>query len=429
MKIIIYICLIIAALAKISEIEFGKEIPFDINNNEFELTFNEKGALLVAVNFGVSDILNVNMSFKGYNFKNIVKAPGYGIIIPFSPGETNIIKLEYLSPSEEKGTILIQPTTKEIAVNLDQVYEWKYSIQALFFNTEPFVLTYSINNAEKDAILKFNYDNNMKVEDKEITNPMRLCHGDTCQSNLTSYNIKKGESYKILIEINVFKKGKNFGPVLYTYYLPSFSFSFATPEEGKQPEKQEGLYNEGEKEKEKQDEEVKKQEEETKKQEEEVKKQEEEGKKLEEETKKQEEEIKKQEEDTKKQEERRKQEEKRKHEEKRKQEERRKQEQKKKQEQQKKQKKKGKKLVSQVESIGESNDEEIEDTDEIYNRLSIFLVISNIILIGVLGFSCFLLYRKRAKSKIEAEKKASGGIKFELKEIKNTKYVEENSEA
>ena len=138
----------------------------------------------------------------------------------------------------------------------------------------------------------------MKVEDKEITNPMRLCHGDTCQSNLTSYNIKKGESYKILIEINVFKKGKNFGPVLNTYYLPSFSFSFATPEEGKQPEKQEG-----EKEKEKQDEEVKKQEEETKKQEEEVKKQEEEGKKLEKETKKQEEEIKKQEEDTKKQEE------------------------------------------------------------------------------------------------------------------------------
>ena len=395
MKTIIYICLIIAALAKISEIEFGKEIPFDINNNEFELTFNEKGALLVAVNFGVSDILNVNMSFKGYNFKNIVKAPGYGIIIPFSPGETNIIKLEYLSPSEEKGTIWIQPTTKEIAVNLDQVYEWKYSIQALYFNTEPFVLTYSINNAEKDAILKFNYDNNMKVKDKEITNPMRLCHGDTCQSNLTSYNIKKGESYKILIEINVFKKGKNFGPVFNTYYLPSFSFSFATPEEGKQPEKQEGLYNEGEKEKEKQDEEVKKQEEETKKQEEEVRKQEE----------------------------RRKQEEKRKHEE------RRKQEQKKKQEQQKKQKKKGKKLVSQVESIGESNDEEIEDTDEIYNRLSIFLVISNIILIGVLGFSCFLLYRKRAKSKIEAEKKASGGIKFELKEIKNTKYVEENSEA
>ena len=402
MRTIIYICLIIAALAKISEIEFGKEIPFDINNNEFELTFNEKGALLVAVNFGVSDILNVNMSFKGYNFKNMVKAPGYGIIIPFSPGETNIIKLEYLSPSEEKGTIWIQPTTKEIAVNLDQVYEWKYSIQALFFNTEPFVLTYSINNAEKDAILKFNYDNNMKVEDKEITNPMRLCQGDTCQSNLTSYNIKKGESYKILIEINVFKKDKNFGPVLNTYYLPSFSFSFATPEEGKQPEKQERLYNEGEKEKEKQDEEVKKQEEETKKQEEEVKKQEEDAKKQEE---------------GKKQEERRKQEEKRKHEERRK------------QEQQKKQKKKGKKLVSQVESIGESNDEEIEDTDEIYNRLSIFLVISNIILIGVLGFSCFLLYRKRAKSKIEAEKKASGGIKFELKEIKNTKYVEENSEA
>jgi hypothetical protein len=295
MKTIIYICLIIAALAKISEIEFGKEIPFDINNNEFELTFNEKGALLVAVNFGVSDILNVNMSFKGYNFKNIVKAPGYGIIIPFSPGETNIIKLEYLSPSEEKGTIWIQPTTKEIVVNLDQVYEWKYSIQALFFNTEPFVLTYSINNAEKDAILKFNYDNNMKVKDKEITNPMRLCHGDTCQSNLTSYNIKKGESYKILIEINVFKKGKNFGPVLNTYYLPSFSFSFATPEEGKQPEKQEGLYNEGEKEKEKQDEEVKKQEEEVKKQEEDAKKQEE--------GEKQEEEIKKQEEDTKKQEE------------------------------------------------------------------------------------------------------------------------------
>ena len=51
------------------------------------------------------------------------------------------------------------------------------------------------------------------------SNPLIVCHRKKCKSNITSYIIKKGESYKIYININ-YMQIKSY------YYLPSFSFRF-----------------------------------------------------------------------------------------------------------------------------------------------------------------------------------------------------------
>ena len=163
MKKIIYISLLIITISKINIIEYGKEIPFDKDNNEFELTFKESGALLVSVTFGVPDILQLNMSFKGSEYKDKVTPPGISSIMLYGPDFTNKIKLEYLSPSNEKGTIWLQPTTEEVKIKLYQTYEWKYNLNINLIQIRDFQLVYSIDKSEKDAILEFKYDNKFKI--------------------------------------------------------------------------------------------------------------------------------------------------------------------------------------------------------------------------------------------------------------------------
>ena len=236
MKNIIYVSLLIIAFSKINIIEYGKDIPFDINNNEFELTFNEAGALLVSVTFGTPDILKLNMIFKGNEYNYPVSPPGLGTIMLFKPNDINKIKLEYLSPSNENGTIWLQPTTEEIQIKLNQTYQWKYNLKAYFTHNKIYQLVYSINKSEKDAILEFKYDNNFNVENNIIApNPLKICHGEICNNSITTYNIKKGESYKIYITLKIFQKTNKYAPVL-IIYLPSFSFNFIYVEEKKHKE-------------------------------------------------------------------------------------------------------------------------------------------------------------------------------------------------
>ena len=238
MKKIIYISLLIITISKINIIEYGKEIPFDKDNNEFELTFKESGALLVSVTFGVPDILQLNMSFKGSEYKDKVTPPGIASIMLYGPDFTNKIKLEYLSPSNEKGTIWLQPTTEEVKIKLYQTYEWKYNLNINLIQIRDFQLIYSIDKSEKDAILEFKYDNNFKIEDNVMaSNPSKICHGTICLNGITNYNITKGESYKIYIALNYIKKTIPLGPPLGLYYLPSFSFHFIYEEKEEEKEK------------------------------------------------------------------------------------------------------------------------------------------------------------------------------------------------
>ena len=80
MRNIIFISLLIITLSKVSEIEFNKEIPFDKNNNEFELTFPEDGALYISVTFNISYLLVLKWSTKDKVVTRDVESPGLGIV-------------------------------------------------------------------------------------------------------------------------------------------------------------------------------------------------------------------------------------------------------------------------------------------------------------------------------------------------------------
>ena len=152
MKLFIYISLLFIALSKTNVVEYGKEIPFDMNNKELELTFNDAGALLISVTFDTPYILNLTMDFKGSSYNDLLNPPGISTIMNFGPNCINRIILDYLSPSNAKGTIWLQPLNEELPIKLNQNYEWKYNLKKALFNTANYQLVYTINKSEKDAI-------------------------------------------------------------------------------------------------------------------------------------------------------------------------------------------------------------------------------------------------------------------------------------
>ena len=126
------------------------------------------------------------------------------------------------------------PSTKEITVDLNQTYEFKYDFKEYFNHNKIYRLIYSIDKAERDVILQFKYNIFIVYKNSIASNPLRICHGEICQNNITNYEIKKGESYKIYISTNFLEDGPK-----YIHYLPSFSFNFTEkiPEKPKDEKK------------------------------------------------------------------------------------------------------------------------------------------------------------------------------------------------
>ena len=285
MKNIILISLLILTISKITEIEFGKEMTFDKNNNELELTFPSDGILLIAVKFSTSNIINLKMTFPGIDFNKMLDSSEFATIIPFYKDRSNKITLEYKTNSDEKGKIWLHPSTNEIKVDLNQIYEWKYDIKSFFHLSKKYQLTYSIDNAEKDAIFEFKYNDKFEVDNNFLSpNPLKICNGEICKTDLNTYEIKKGESYKIYININFVEKNAVLKFLLNIYYLPNYSFHFIYKEEEKKEENiigKEKDEKEKEVEREEEEEEEEKREEIEKKERKMVQKKEEEEKKIE----------------------------------------------------------------------------------------------------------------------------------------------------
>lgn len=97
-------------------------------------------------------------------------------------------------------------------------------------------MIYSIANAEKDTILEFKYNNKLGLYRGGFTpNPMKICHGEQCKTDINTYEIKKGESYKIYINFYgiVGQKGDKAKKDYAYYYLPLYTFYFFDEKEEK----------------------------------------------------------------------------------------------------------------------------------------------------------------------------------------------------
>ena len=205
MKETILICLLIITFSIDINI-FYKEITFDMKNNtEFQFTFDQDGSLFIHIDFPKSNLLEIHIVSPDHRFceYNVpISAPGYTTVIPFQKGKTVTIDLIYKSSSNDKGVIWMNPSIYEIKVDLNQKYEWKHDYKATRYHAVDSILTYLIYHAERDAVLEFKYNNNLRIyNDQTILagNPLKILHGSDEKSGITTYEIKKGESYKIII--------------------------------------------------------------------------------------------------------------------------------------------------------------------------------------------------------------------------------------
>jgi hypothetical protein len=220
MQKIIIVLLFILTSSKKNIIEFNKEIPFDINNNEFEFTPMEYGSLFISITFNYSYVLELNITAEYSHILKTVTQPGLGTIVNLNAEDTYIIRLEYNDPTSiQKGTIWVNPSFNEIQVDLNKVYKWKYTSENTYLlHTK---LTYSIDNAQKKVTFIFKYNNQTELyaDIIEIPNPFEVCHGEECKGNITTYDFEPGESYKIYVNANKVQIERS------DYYiLPSFKF-------------------------------------------------------------------------------------------------------------------------------------------------------------------------------------------------------------
>ena len=258
MKNIILIFLMIIALSKVNGVEFGKEIIFDAdNNNQFDFTFEEDGHFFLYILFNDYDCLSLSIYFGYYQKKLIVNPPGIAEIIPFRKNSDNKIVLKFEAFTFEKGVIWMNPTINEIKIDLGKTYEWKYDYQGIhYFKIDPYIyneinvydefkrqITYTIDKANKNALLEIKYNDKFKVIMK-ITNgydtryenskdfSILVCDGQNCKRPIKPFLIKKRKSYKIYISFELFYGGTYYNYDLeksfkrYYYILPSFSFNF-----------------------------------------------------------------------------------------------------------------------------------------------------------------------------------------------------------
>ena len=97
------------------------------------------------------------------------------------------------------------PTTKEIKVNLNKTYEFKYDFQRTYGHQIAFNMTYSINNAEYNTLLEIKYNEKLILDNNIIAgNPLTIWNGKENKTDMMTYPIFKGKSYKIYINTKIF---------------------------------------------------------------------------------------------------------------------------------------------------------------------------------------------------------------------------------
>ena len=204
--------------------EFGKTKQFDENKNtKFDFNFTEDGSLFVEADFPKSDLVTlVIISYDESVSESIsINPPGISTVVPFKKGNLVKVRLSYKSSSNEKGTIWMNPSIAEIKVDLGQKYEWKYDFQKKLELDINFCLTFAIDNAEENAIFNYIHYSKFKVQDiMEAKDPLRIYHNNYYRAGVTSFQITKGESYKIEACTDYWSNGDHY------YYLSSFSFDF-----------------------------------------------------------------------------------------------------------------------------------------------------------------------------------------------------------
>lgn len=210
MKRLIIISLFILISSKLDVVEYGKELPFE-NGKNFYFTAEKDETIFIKMLYDGPNKVNYKVEYSG-EIKGYFSKPGHVIIQEVLKG--TYFNVSFNSDTNEKGTILINPSWNELKVDLNKMYQWTIGYSGLHKLESN--LIYAIDKADKKVTFKFTYDKKSK---NELPNPFRVCHGEDCKDNVETYDFEQGQSYKIYVKTVKIKDG-----TLDVYYFPSFKF-------------------------------------------------------------------------------------------------------------------------------------------------------------------------------------------------------------
>ena len=116
MQKIFLLSLLVLACSRLNEVEFGKDLYFDINNNKFEFTSQTSGALFVSAKMRVYNLVELHVSDGSSSESHSIDKNGAGTIMFLNKGRTYKIELRYYRSSSKNGTVWINPSTNEVKV-------------------------------------------------------------------------------------------------------------------------------------------------------------------------------------------------------------------------------------------------------------------------------------------------------------------------
>lgn len=219
MQKLILISLILLISSK--ELKFNTETAYNTeSDNTFELTNDSTdGFIFVYVSCVTTNTLTINYGAGNSNSgRSSCNKPGEGILL-YPSNDKYVITMKASGDKKDSGTIWVNPTEKEIEVDLSKKYEGKFPIITTKSGlTEPYPeLTYAINDVAKDVTFSFKYtDKENELRDETIPNPIKICQDNICFPAPETYEFEEGESYKIKVRMQ---------EVDYDVVLPKFSFA------------------------------------------------------------------------------------------------------------------------------------------------------------------------------------------------------------
>lgn len=215
MKSIIIPSLFILITSKLNAIEYGKDLTFDKDHKEFHLTPEKDGTVFIKVLYDGPNEVHFLMEHGKEKTNSSFTKPGKVFIKEVNKvNDNDFYNITLYSDSNEKGTIWFNPSWNQLKVDLNKIYEWKLDFDNI--DGVESRLTYSIDNADKNVKFKFTYNKNLR---QDLPNPFEICKLEGTKSNIETYDIEKGQSYKIWVKITKMKSG-----IFEHYYLPTFKF-------------------------------------------------------------------------------------------------------------------------------------------------------------------------------------------------------------
>ena len=207
-------------------VEIGMNTTFDQDNKEFKLNYTGKSndGLLAFIEYEGGPFCTFSIAYDFLDFQSESLSNNAILFYQDSPKNSYTIQFGISDGDIVNGTFKIYSFRDDLKIKLKNKYG---NINLPLFKTEfkkydiPTHLTFSINNLDRDVTVKFDYNPEIKFFSQSyyFDNPFEVCIENNCKNNITSYDFKKGNSYKIKVNMLLIEEGNNF-----KYVIPGFEF-------------------------------------------------------------------------------------------------------------------------------------------------------------------------------------------------------------